>query len=712
MTTVIDPSDRVLDPDDGALDAGGAGAGDAPTFASLGVDPALVKALAAQGITTTFAIQAMTVADALAGRDVCGKAKTGSGKTLAFGVPLLQRTMAARSTEPGRPRALVLVPTRELAVQVSEVLEPLAKEAGLRIAAVYGGADIERQVKKLRRGVDVIIATPGRLIDLGDRGELSVADIETLVLDEADRMADMGFMPQVEWVLRRLEREHQTLLFSATLDGAVDRLVSRYLTDPVMHEVASPRTTVDAMEHRFLEVHQMDRVKVCAAICRNSEKTLVFVRTKRGADRLVEQLRKEGVRADAIHGDLRQTNRERTLKDFGDGKLPALVATDVAARGLDIDMVDVVVHFDPPEDHKAYLHRSGRTARAGEAGLVVTLVQWNQILEVERIQTRIGLKVPDRRDLLQRPPAGRPGRVAAGHRLSPAGTDPPATPPGPPIRLDRRDTVEDRTTEERMSDTHFRAPMTVGAGIEGIERILVVTAHPDDVDFGAAGSVAVWTGAGIEVAYCIVTDGDAGGSDRSIRRADMAVIRRQEQLDAAKVVGRDRRDLSRVPGRAPPARPRAPAGHHQGDPQVPPRPGRRPVARAQLVPDLRQPSRPPGRRRGGRSARSTRTRAIPSPSPSWSRKGSSPIRSPRCGSWPPTAPTGSVDATEFFDRKLAALRSHRSQVGDGDHLDGLLRSWMSGTALAAGLPEGRLAEAFHVVATGVVGGRAGGRRRS
>jgi superfamily II DNA/RNA helicase len=358
------------------------------------VDPALVKALAEQGITTAFAIQAMTVADALAGRDVCGKAKTGSGKTLAFGIPLLQRTMAARSTEPGRPRALVLVPTRELAVQVSEVLEPLAKEAGLRIVAVYGGADIERQIKKLRRGVDVIIATPGRLIDLGDRGELSVADIETLVLDEADRMADMGFMPQVEWVLRRLEREHQTLLFSATLDGAVDRLVSRYLTDPVLHEVASPHTTVEAMEHRFLEVHQMDRVKVCAAICRNVDKALVFVRTKHGADRLVEQLGKEGVRAGAIHGDLRQANRERTLKDFAEGKLHVLVATDVAARGLDIDAVDVVIHFDPPEDHKAYLHRSGRTARAGEAGMVVTLVQWNQVLEVERIQTRIGLRMP------------------------------------------------------------------------------------------------------------------------------------------------------------------------------------------------------------------------------------------------------------------------------------------------------------------------------
>jgi superfamily II DNA/RNA helicase len=363
-------------------------------FDSIGVEPALVEVLASQGITTAFPIQAMTVADALAGRDVCGKAKTGSGKTLAFGVPLLQRTMGNKATQPGRPRALVLVPTRELAVQVHDVLEPLAEAVGLRLVAVYGGADIDRQVKKLRRGVDVIIATPGRLIDLGDRGELTVADIETLVLDEADRMADMGFMPQVEWVLRRLERDHQTLLFSATLDGAVDRLVSRYLTDPVMHEVASPQTTVEEMEHRFLHVHQMDRVKVAAAICRNVSKTLVFVRTKRGADRLVEQLRKEGVDAAAIHGDLRQANRERTLKDFSEGKLPALVATDVAARGLDIDAVDVVIHFDPPEDHKAYLHRSGRTARAGEAGVVVTLVQWNQVLEVQRIQTRIGLKLP------------------------------------------------------------------------------------------------------------------------------------------------------------------------------------------------------------------------------------------------------------------------------------------------------------------------------
>jgi superfamily II DNA/RNA helicase len=370
----------------------------ARTFESLGVSLPLIKALADQGITTAFPIQALTIADALAGRDVCGKAKTGSGKTLAFGLPLLQCTAAAAPVTPdglaARPRALVLLPTRELAVQVYDVLAPLGDAAGLRVVAVYGGADIDRQISQLRKGVDVIIATPGRLIDLGDRGELTVGDVGVLVLDEADRMADMGFMPQVEWVLRRLERAHQTLLFSATLDGAVDRLVQRYLHEPVRHEVVSNSQTVVAMEHRFLQVHQMDKVKVAAAICRAQQKALLFVRTKRGADRLVEQLQREGLAANAIHGDLRQTNRERALADFTSGKLPVLVATDVAARGLDIEGVDVVIHYDPPEDHKAYLHRSGRTARAGKTGVVVTLVLWNQVVEAEVIQCRIGLRLP------------------------------------------------------------------------------------------------------------------------------------------------------------------------------------------------------------------------------------------------------------------------------------------------------------------------------
>jgi superfamily II DNA/RNA helicase len=363
----------------------------ATTFEELGVAPELVAVLASQGITSPFPVQAITIPDGIAGRDVCGKAKTGSGKTLAFGLPLLMRL---GTPAPRRPRGLILVPTRELAIQVAEVLEPLAAAMGRRAVVLYGGADIERQIKKLHKGVDVVIATPGRLIDLSDRGEVSVADVEVAVLDEADRMADMGFLPQVDWVLRRIEKPHQTMLFSATLDGDVDRLVRRHLSDPVRHEVASARVTVDLMEHRFLRVHQMDKVKVAAAICRGASKVLVFVRTKRGADRLVEQLQREGVRAAAIHGDLRQSSREKALLDFTSAKLPVLVATDVAARGLDIEDVDVVVHYDPPEDHKAYLHRSGRTARAGGKGVVATLVLWDQILDVERIQKRLGLVAP------------------------------------------------------------------------------------------------------------------------------------------------------------------------------------------------------------------------------------------------------------------------------------------------------------------------------
>ncbi|HLI73897.1 MAG TPA: DEAD/DEAH box helicase [Acidimicrobiales bacterium] len=363
----------------------------ATTFEELGVAAELVAALSAQGITSPFPVQALTISDGIAGRDVCGKAKTGSGKTLAFGLPLLMRV--GQGTE-RRPRGLVLVPTRELALQVAEVLTPLGEAAGKRLAAVYGGADIDRQMKKLRKGVDVVIATPGRLIDLVERGAVWVSDVEVVVLDEADRMADMGFLPQVEWVLRRIERRHQTMLFSATLDGDVNRVVRRHLRDPVRHEVQSARPTVESMEHRFLQVHQMDKVKVAAAISLGADKVLVFVRTKRGADRLVQQLAREGVRAGAIHGDLRQQVREKALDDFSSGRLHVLVATDVAARGLDIDDVDVVVHFDPPEDHKAYLHRSGRTARAGGTGVVATLALWNELLDVERIQKRLGLRAP------------------------------------------------------------------------------------------------------------------------------------------------------------------------------------------------------------------------------------------------------------------------------------------------------------------------------
>jgi len=369
------------------------------TFAALGVHEGLVSTLAAQGITAAFPIQAMTINDALAGRDVCGKAKTGSGKTLGFGLPMLQRIAesggAPKGDGPATPKGLVLLPTRELAVQVFDVLKPLGEAIGLRLVSVYGGADIERQIKDVRKGADVIIATPGRLIDLGDRGEVDVSQLDVLVLDEADRMADMGFMPQVEWVLRRIDtRPHQTLLFSATLDGAVDRLVKRYLKDPVYHEVVSESQTVSNMVHHFLNVHQMDRIKVTASICRAFNKSIIFARTKRGADRLVEQLQKEGIDAAAIHGDLRQSQREKALADFTADKLHVLVATDVAARGIHIDGVDCVIHFDPPEDHKAYLHRSGRTARAGATGVVVSLLLWNQIVEAGVVMRRLAMKKP------------------------------------------------------------------------------------------------------------------------------------------------------------------------------------------------------------------------------------------------------------------------------------------------------------------------------
>ncbi|KAA0234754.1 MAG: DEAD-box ATP-dependent RNA helicase CshA [Acidimicrobiales bacterium] len=361
------------------------------TFEGLGVAEDLVDALAERGITEPFPIQELAIPDGLKGKDICGKAKTGSGKTLAFGLPVIENCRQGRA---GRPTALCLVPTRELAVQVHDELRPLAAQRNVRMAVIYGGADIDKQVKRLRKGVDFVVGTPGRMIDLIDRNELAVNDLTQVVLDEADRMADMGFMPQVEWILRNVAGDHQTYLFSATLDGAVNGLIQRYQTDPARHEVASKKVTVDEMHHRFLLVHEMDKVKVAAAIARAQRRTLVFVATKHGADRLARKLQKEGIEAAAIHGDLRQRQREGALRDFADGKLEALVATDVAARGIHVDEVDVVIHYDPPSDHKAYLHRSGRTARAGETGVVVSLVLWNQELELRRLQRRIGVSQP------------------------------------------------------------------------------------------------------------------------------------------------------------------------------------------------------------------------------------------------------------------------------------------------------------------------------
>jgi superfamily II DNA/RNA helicase len=360
-------------------------------FTDLGIDQDLVDVLAERGITTPFEIQTLAIPDGIAGRDVCGKAKTGSGKTLAFGIPMIQRISKAK---PHRPTGLALVPTRELAVQVCKELEPLAATRGLTFEAIYGGSPIEKQIAALKRGVDFVVATPGRMIDLIQQEELSVVDLEGVVIDEADRMADMGFMPQVEWILRRTEKKHQTLLFSATLDGMVGALISRYQTDPVTHEVASRDVTVAEMEHRFLAVHEMDRVRVAARIVEASNRTIIFSRTKWGADKLTGKLLGEDVKAAAIHGDLRQAQREKALSDFQSGKVKCLVATDVAARGIHVDDVDVVIHYDPPSDAKTYVHRSGRTARAGESGVVVSLVLWNEELEVRKLLRRLGMKQP------------------------------------------------------------------------------------------------------------------------------------------------------------------------------------------------------------------------------------------------------------------------------------------------------------------------------
>jgi superfamily II DNA/RNA helicase len=360
-------------------------------FADLGVAPDLVEALSANGITSPFPIQRLVIPDALAGSDVTGKAKTGSGKTLAFGIPMVQRIGRAQKS---RPRALVLVPTRELAVQVTEALRPLIKARGLSLVSVYGGASMATQISALQRGVEIVVATPGRLIDLMDRKLVALGDVEMVTIDEADQMADMGFLPQVRRIMRQVDGDHQTMLFSATLDGQVGSLVRSYLVDPVVNEVESPSETVESMEHRFLKVHYMDKVKVAAAIAGGAKRTLVFVATKVACDRVADEMRMLGMNAEAIHGDLPQPKREKALARFSEGKIPVLVATNVAARGLHVEAVDIVMHFDPPDDPKTYLHRSGRTARAGESGLVVTLVEWDQVNEVIRIQRQAGLNIP------------------------------------------------------------------------------------------------------------------------------------------------------------------------------------------------------------------------------------------------------------------------------------------------------------------------------
>jgi superfamily II DNA/RNA helicase len=412
----------------------------AATFAELGVPAPLVSALSARGVRAPFPIQARTLPDALAGRDVLGRAETGSGKTLAFGLPLLARLAGrGRPRREQPPRGLVLVPTRELARQVSDVLSPLGQPLGVRVAAVYGGAAIARQIDQLRRGVDVVVATPGRLLDLLDRGACVLDQIEATVIDEADHMADLGFLPSVTRILDATPAGGQRLLFSATLDRGVDRLVRAYLSDPAVHAVTPAAAPVQAAAHRVFVLPAADKVAVAAEIAARPARTLFFVRTKHGADRLARQLHRAGTPAAAIHGNLNQNQRERALAAFAAGRPHVLVATDVAARGIHIDDVDLVVHYDPPADHKDYLHRSGRTARAGATGTVLALVEPGQVPDVRRLHHAAGVQPTT--DV-----------VHAGDRTVHEIATPSAPPPRPP-QAPRHTTPQPATRPARPEGT-------------------------------------------------------------------------------------------------------------------------------------------------------------------------------------------------------------------------------------------------------------------
>ena len=367
---------------------------DAPTegltWADLGVSSNLVSALARGGITSPFPIQSATLPDAIAGRDILGRGQTGSGKTLAFGLAMLTR-LAGKKAYPNKPLGLVLVPTRELAMQVNDTLAPLADSIGLKVRLIAGGMPYQKQLFALDRGVPILVATPGRLMDLVNRGACDLSDVSVTVLDEADQMADMGFMPIVREILDLTKEGSQRLLFSATLDGDVDHLVKRYLNNPARHSLAAVHAPVDTMDHAVLIVHPKDKDEISAEIGAREGRTIFFVRTQAAVDRLAEYLCAQGIPAGALHGGKTQAVRTRTLNAFREGVTPALVATDVAARGIHVDGISLVVHVDAPTDPKDYLHRAGRTARAGEEGTVVTLSSPRQQKFVESLTKKAGV---------------------------------------------------------------------------------------------------------------------------------------------------------------------------------------------------------------------------------------------------------------------------------------------------------------------------------
>ncbi|TQK68466.1 DEAD/DEAH box helicase [Nocardioides sp. SLBN-35] len=402
------------------------------TFADLGVPTALLDVLAADEITVPTPIQAATLPDSLKGRDVLGRGRTGSGKTYAFGLPLVARLVSEgerRRPAPKRPRALVLAPTRELASQIAATVAPLAKAVGLRTTTVFGGVGQGPQVNALRDGVDILIACPGRLEDLIGQGHCSLADVRVTVLDEADHMADLGFLPAVRRLLDQTPKGGQRMLFSATLDNAIDVLVKRFLVDPAVHQADSAQSPVTKMDHHVLHVEREQRLPVLLDLVSAPGRTVVFTRTKHGAKALARQLNKNGVPAVDLHGNLSQGARTRNMEAFHSGTATTLVATDIAARGIHVDDVSLVVHADPPAEHKAYLHRSGRTARAGAAGTVITLMTSEQRGDVRALTRAAGITPTTTR--IQGPDHPVLQDLAPGERSRPGGIDlTPATPQG------------------------------------------------------------------------------------------------------------------------------------------------------------------------------------------------------------------------------------------------------------------------------------------
>ncbi|MCG5215008.1 DEAD/DEAH box helicase [Streptosporangium sp. KLBMP 9127] len=404
-------------------------------FALLGLPRPLVSALVRQGITAPFEIQRATIPDILAGNDVLGRGQTGSGKTLAFGLPAMTRISGVKA-RPGRPLAVILVPTRELALQVHDALEPLGRGLSLRMKTVVGGMSMGKQIEALRRGVEVVVATPGRLTDLVQQGECSLEEVQVTVLDEADHMCDLGFFPVVTALLDQTPADGQRLLFSATLDGDVDKLVRRFLHNPVTHSIAPATSPVDTMEHHVLQVTRDDKFPITAEIANREGRSILFVRTQHGVDRLVKQLARVGVKAGGLHGGKRQNQRTRILAEFREGTIMVLVCTDVAARGIHVDDVSLVLHVDPPQDSKSYLHRGGRTARAGERGTVMTLVLPNERRSTDQLTRQAGIK-PFR----LRVTPGHPRLEEVVGAKQPSGEEIPVWEPAAPVsaRRQRRD---------------------------------------------------------------------------------------------------------------------------------------------------------------------------------------------------------------------------------------------------------------------------------